>query len=140
MTSNDRRPFTSDLGLLVLRVATSGMMMTHGLGKLERWDSLVAVFADPIGLGPAISLGLAVFAELFCSIAIAAGALTRLAAIPPLVTMLVAAFIVHADDPWARKELALLYATVFASIVLLGAGRHSVDGALRATRAKRVRA
>lgn len=139
MTTKKQRALASNLGLLLLRLATSAMMMTHGLAKLERWDALSTEFADPIGLGPAVSAGLAIFAELLCSIAVAAGALTRFAAVPPLVTMLVAAFIVHAEDPFARKELALLYATGFASIVLLGPGRYSVDGMLRAPRSRRGR-
>jgi uncharacterized membrane protein YphA (DoxX/SURF4 family) len=38
------------------------------------------------------------------------GLATRLAAFPLLFTMLTAAFFIHGDDPWAKKELAVLYA------------------------------
>jgi len=34
--------------------------------------------------------------------------------------MLVAAVFVHADDPWARKELPLLFGQVFFALILLG--------------------
>ncbi len=118
---------SADLGLLVLRIATSALMAKHGISKLERWDELTTGFSDPLGLGPAATLTLAVFSELVCSVAIAAGLFTRLAALFPLATMLVAALIVHADDPWGRKELPLLYAGCYAAIVLLGAGRWSLD-------------
>jgi putative oxidoreductase len=50
-----------------------------------------------------------------------------LASIPVIITMGVAAFIVHASDPVAIKEKALLYLFAFLAIALLGAGKHSVD-------------
>jgi putative oxidoreductase len=41
--------------------------------------------------------------------------------------MLVAALIVHAPDPFSRKELPLLYATIFVIIAIAGAGKYSLD-------------
>jgi putative oxidoreductase len=41
--------------------------------------------------------------------------------------MLVAAFVVHGDDPWSKKELALLYAIPFLTLGLTGPGRFSID-------------
>jgi putative oxidoreductase len=122
-----RKALAADLGLLLLRVVASAFLLKHGLSKVEHWDTLLSDFADPLGVGSAASFVLAVFAEVFCSLLVLAGGLTRLAAIPPLITMLVAAFLVHADDPWARKELPLLFGAAFASIALLGAGRFSLD-------------
>ncbi len=52
---------------------------------------------------------------------------TRLAAIPVIITMAVAAFIVHAADPLGTKEMAILYLIAFTVIALLGAGKYSVD-------------
>lgn len=40
------------------------------------------------------------------------GLATRLATVPMMIIMLVAAFVAHADDPFGKKEPALLY--VFA--------------------------
>jgi putative oxidoreductase len=42
--------------------------------------------------------------------------------------MIVAAFIVHAADPLATKEKAILYLIGFAAIAFLGAGKYSIDG------------
>ena len=54
-----------------------------------------------------------------------------LAAVPLLVTMLVAAFVVHADDPWGKKEFALLYAIPALSLIFTGGGRFSLDQVIR---------
>jgi putative oxidoreductase len=52
-------------------------------------------------------------------------------AIPLAITMIVAAFIVHADDPFGKKELALLYLSGCLTLIFTGAGKFSVDGAVR---------
>lgn len=117
----------TDIGLLVLRLFFGGMMLTHGIPKLMGFADKMDSFPDPIGLGSPVALALAVFAEVACAILVALGAFTRLAVIPLIITMAVAAFIVHADDPLGRKELALAYLAAYAAIGLLGAGRYSVD-------------
>ena len=49
---------------------------------------------------------------------------------PPVITMLVAAMVIHGADPFAKKEFALLYFFGFLAITLLGAGKYSLDGKL----------
>jgi putative oxidoreductase len=115
-------------GLFVLRLGVGGMMLTHGLPKFQLLLDEPSRFLDPIGLGAELSLFLVVFAELVCAALIVVGAFTRLACIPLLFAMLVAAFIYHADDPFKGRELALLYGAGTLAILLLGAGRLSVDG------------
>ena len=118
----------TDVGLLLLRVGVgSFMLFAHGWGKLSSFADKADTWADPIGLGPTVSLSLAIFAEFFCSIAIILGIGTRAAAIPLLITMLVAAGIVHADDQWGKKEFALLYGWVFVALIFAGAGKYSID-------------
>ena len=118
----------TDLGLLVLRlVAGCGLAIGHGAGKLPRMMSGSFEVADPLGFGAAPSLVLATLAELVCALAVAAGLFTRWAAIPPAVTMAVAVLIVHADDPWSKKELAALYFAAFAALALAGGGRFGLD-------------
>lgn len=120
-----------DIGLLIMRLAFGSMMLFgHGLGKLISYSERASHFGDPIGLGSATSLALAIFAEFFCSIGIAFGFLTRFAAFALLFNMAVAAFIAHAGAPFARREMALLYAAAFATLLFLGSGRFSIDGLL----------
>ena len=103
-------------------------MLTHGLPKFDRLFGEGPVkFADPFGLGPEISLGLAIFAEVGCAILVMIGFKTRWATIPLMITMLVAAFYMHGSDPFSKKELSLLLFTLFLSILISGGGRYSVD-------------
>lgn len=125
-----RKEGLSALGLLILRIGGGGMMLTHGWGKLNMLMSGADQFPDPLGVGPQLSLILAVFAEFFCSILLILGAGTRLVAMPLLFTMFMAAFIIHGDDPFQKQELALLYGTIYLALILNGAGRFSLDHAV----------
>lgn len=132
-----RTDHARDLGLLILRVVTGGtMLLAHGLGKLATFSERAESFPDPIGVGTTVSLSLAVFAEVLCALLLVLGLGTRLAAIPLLITMLVALFVVHGADPFAKKELALLYAAPFLTLVLTGGGRFSVEHVLFSRRGK----
>lgn len=130
-TQKAKQEKLKDIGLLVLRLTAAGMMLFgHGFDKLVNFSAKAEHFADPLGLGMTTSLVLAVFAEFFCSVAILFGFLTRYATIPLIITMLVAAFIVHGDDPWSKKEFALVYLVPFLTLLFSGAGRYSVDAKL----------
>ncbi len=115
------------LGLAVLRILPSAFMLTHGYPKLMKLINGNTEFANPFGIGEAPTLFLAVVGEFICPVLMIIGFKTRWAAIPSAVTMLVAAFMIHADDPFATKEKALLYLVIFLVIILLGPGKYSVD-------------
>jgi putative oxidoreductase len=117
-----------DLGLLAIRLLSGGMMLTHGIPKFDRLFGEGPVkFADPFGLGPEISLGMVLFAEVGCSLLVMLGFKTRWATLPLLFTMLMAAFYAHGNDPFSDKELSLLFFTLFLSILISGGGRFSLD-------------
>ncbi len=122
----------NDIGLLVLRLGVGAfMLVAHGWGKLAGFGDLAGRFPDPIGLGSTFSLALAIFAEVLCALLVILGLGTRFAAVPLLATMLVAAFVVHADDPWSKKEFALLYAIPFLTLIFTGGGRFALDSLIR---------
>jgi len=108
------------------------MAFSHGLGKLQKalGDGPVA-FADPIGIGQELSLYLAAGTEFFLALLLCIGLFTRLVSIPLAFTMLVAAFVVHVDDPFAKKEFALLYLMPFLLFIFAGGGKYSIDGLLK---------
>lgn len=131
MTDSTRKTL-ADVGLLFLRLSVGAtMLLSHGLPKLQKWDQLSSTFADPIGVGPTVSLALAIGAEVGASIFIMLGLATRLAAIPLAFTMLVAMLVVHADDPWSKKEFAFMYLIPCVTLMLTGGGRFAVDTKLK---------
>lgn len=123
----------NDTGLLLLRLFLGlTMLFAHGIGK---WGRLFGGgdirFSDPFGVGDTTSLALAVFAEVICSILLAFGLLTRWALIPLIITMFVAAFIVHINDDFGIMERALLYGAGYVTLFLTGPGKYSIDYFLR---------
>ena len=121
-----------DLGLLVLRLGFSlPMLFGHGLGKMERLLSGSTRFADPLGIGSGLSLGLAAASEFVFAFLLAVGLMSRVSTIPLVVTMGVAFFLHHGSDPFGEKEKALLYLVGFVALFLTGPGRFSIDRLLQ---------
>jgi putative oxidoreductase len=117
-----------DIALFIARVSVGIFMLVHGLPKMISLFSAEPIqFVPVFGLSPAISLALAVFAEVFCSILLIAGLGTRLAVIPLIVTMLVAVFVIHINDPFAKQELGLHYLLVYTILFITGSGKISID-------------
>lgn len=130
MTS-ERATTLDNLGKLALRLSSGGLMLTHGIPKLMNFSAKAAKFPDPLGIGSTASLTGAVATEVGCSLLIMIGLMTRPAALPAAFTMVIAAFVVHAGDPFARKEKALLYLVMYLALACMGPGEWSVDGWLR---------
>jgi putative oxidoreductase len=142
-------------GLLILRLGVPGYLLTHGWGKVQMLlAGQLDQFGDPIGLGSPTSLVLVAFAEFFCALLVAVGLATRLAVVPVVVAMGVAAFVAHGGDPWtmgagaalfmsgaaeswASKEPALLFLIVFLALGFTGAGRYSLDHLIAGRRRRR---
>ena len=106
--------------------AFMGYYLANGLGVRG---------AEALGMSAEVSLALAVFAEVFCSILLLVGFATRLAVIPLAITMLVAVFLIHAADPLSVKEPALHYLLVYIVLLLAGSGKYSIDYVLQLKRA-----
>lgn len=124
-----------DLVLLLLRLAFGGLMaINHGWSKFSK---LLAggpyEWADPLGMGPGLSLGLASFAEFICALLLVLGLFTRLATIPLIITMLVAAFVVHIDDGFQKMEHAILFLVPYVCLLIAGPGWYSFDAQFRKT-------
>lgn len=125
----------TQISLLLLRIGLGAMMLTHGLPKLQRLFAEGPVqFAEVFGMSHGLSLGLAVFAEFLCSLFIIAGLLTRYAAIPLAVMMLVVVFVIHGADGFGKQELPLHYLMGYLILILSGGGKYAVDYLLRGKR------
>ena len=118
-----------NLASLLLRL-TFGLMMciNHGFPKLMHFSKEAGSFADPFHIGHRWSLILVLFSEVFCALLLVLGLFTRVAALVLAIEMAVAAFLIHKGHPLTVHEAALLYLSVFFSILLVGPGRFSVDG------------
>lgn len=133
----DYKASTVSTGLLILRVGIAVLMLVHGFPKLQMLFSGDIQFLGIMGMSPTSSLILAVFSEVLCSILLLIGLGTRLATIPLIITMLIAVFLVHLNDPFASQELGLLYLLAYVSIFLLGAGNYSFDAVLQRYRTEK---
>ena len=116
-----------DLALLILRISVGGMMMTHGWNKLMKFQEKSVSWPDPLHVGSSISLGMTIFAELFCAGLLVVGLFSRLALLPLLFLMTMAVFVIHAGDPFGDKEHAILFLVPYAVLFLSGPGRYSLD-------------
>lgn len=119
-----------NLTLLIARVGFGGMMLTHGWPKFVNYQERASSFPDPLGIGNEISLAMAIFSELICAALLVIGFASRLVLIPLMFTMFVAGMIVHMDDPFSRKEMALLYLVAYFVLFVTGPGKYSLDYAL----------
>lgn len=120
-------PIANDLGLLVLRILSGAVLLTHGYPKFQKIIEGNLKFGDPIGLGQIPSFYLATFAEFLCAILVMIGLYTRIALIPLIINMSVVFFIVHAADDFGTKEKAVLFLGMFIVLFLTGPGRYSID-------------
>ncbi len=122
---------SANVALLILRVFTGlSLAFAHGIHKLppsERFIEGVANMGFPT---PALFGWAAGISEFFGGIFLALGLLTRPSAFFIFITMMVAAFVRHAPDPFSVKEKALLFAIVALALVLIGAGKYSLDAVL----------
>ncbi len=125
--STDRSIASRDSLVLFLRVTISALMLSHGVPKLLSLLSGNIRFASVFGLGEGLSLSLAVFAEVICSILILFGLGTRLAVMPLIITLLIAVFHIHAADPFSKQELGLLYLVGYVILFFTGSGKYSLD-------------
>ena len=130
------RVTTLDVGLLLIRALPALVFMFHGSQKLFGMfggpgiDGFAAMLA---GLGipmPTLNAYLAASAEVFGGFLLLLGLGTRIAAIPLVVTMLVAALVVHGAAFSLQHngmEYALTLAVVTAGLAFTSAGRLSLD-------------
>jgi putative oxidoreductase len=133
----DRRQF-HDAGLFLIRAMVGVVFVFHGAQKLfgiwgghglEGFTGFLTQLQVPM---PAVSAVLAAVAEFGGGLLLIAGLATRLAAVPLVITMMVAAFKVHGQAfalP-TGMEYALTLGVVTLGLALTGPGGLSLDALL----------
>jgi putative oxidoreductase len=124
----------AQLALAALRMTVGAIMVVHGWAKLADVAGTTQSF-DRLGLpAPQLLIYLAIAGELFGGLGLAAGLLTRVAALGPLCTMVVAILTVHAGHGLLAKnggfEYPLVLLLVSGFFAINGGGRFSLDAAL----------
>ena len=129
-------PAGHELGLALVRLGFgASLALAHGVPKLTNAHGFVGRLAQGGFPAPSLFGWAAILSELVGGLLLALGLLTRPAAAFVLVTLAVAAFHVHAADPFGKKELALAYVLVALATLVAGPGRFSLDAALASRRA-----
>ena len=116
-----------NISLLLLRLWVAILMIPHGYSKLVTFAEKKDQFMPFAGMDSATSLRLVILAELFCSITIGLGLLTRFSLLPPMIAMSVAVFKAHNGDVFGDGQTAVLYLGIYLALFIAGAGRYSVD-------------
>ena len=107
-------------------------MLPHGWSKLERLIEGLSSedgvqFYHWFGIGSTASLVLTVVGELIAPLMVVIGWKSRWGSALMAITMGVAAFMVHWDDPLSDKEHALLFFIPALALALTGPGKWSLD-------------
>jgi putative oxidoreductase len=139
---------------IFLRLIIGYGSMAHGWAKLSRgpagFEKLLTVLGVPF---PHLTSWVVPFVEVLGGAAILAGVFVSMAAIPLIISMLVAMGTIHykygfssintiglnADGPVFGPpgyEINLLYIAALVSLMLTGAGRFSIDGWIRRRKGK----
>ena len=142
LIDNDLNPFIMDnnsIASLILRLGFGlYMILGHGYPKLFKFLNGDFQFAELFGLPSSVNLALAIITEFILPIFVVLGYFTRLASIPIIFTMAVAAFMANYGNPWfayqaaggGSKEMALLFLFGFLGIAFLGSGKYSLHAQL----------
>lgn len=117
----------TDLGLLLLRLSTGGLMLFHGVSKLIHGISFLVENMGAFGY--AVYIG-----EVLAPIAILLGFRTRIAAVLLAITCIVAVATAHAQEIFSVSDhggyaLELLGLYLFGALALFftGAGKYAIS-------------
>ncbi len=119
---------TLDIGLFILRLAVGGLMLFHGIAKINQGVEMIKPMLATKGLPEWSVYGLYI-AEVLAPVMILLGIWTRLAAVTILIDMVMAVFLVHSNDifslnkagAWAIEIEAFYFVTALA-LCFTGAG------------------
>lgn len=127
----------SNLGRLFLRLFVGVMFIQFGIRQLVNYSSVVGTFPSVLGMGSEATLIVMITIELVCSIMIIIGCLTRLAVIPPIVSMIIAenyiltsllpdvsVYSIHSTQP---GFLPIMFIGIYIFILIAGPGKISLD-------------
>lgn len=127
----------SNMARLFMRLFVGVMFMQFGIRHLMSYDMLVHGFPTVFGWSSQTCLILMIVIEIICSLFIMVGFLTRICAVPPIITMVAAEYyIVHNLIPQSSLYgldsvdpgyLPIMFIGIYLFILLAGPGKISLD-------------
>jgi putative oxidoreductase len=127
-----RRSRLDWLPLLLVRLCLAAVFIPSGWGKLHDLSKVTGFFTE-LGIPwPHANAGVVAVSEFGCGVLLLAGALSRLAAIPLIVSMTIAIITARRGDVHGVADLfaldELIYLALAVVVLVLGAGAISADG------------
>ena len=122
-----------DLALFFSRI-TLGLLIfiNHGIEKIFTFNSMLAIFPDPIGIGKFPSLFFALLTDGICSILIIFGLFTRISTLLLSINLFVAFVLFHKlQITDVHGELVVIYLVITILVFILGPGNISIDKLLK---------
>ena len=126
----------SNLSRLFIRLFVGVMFMQFGIRQLMNFENVMIIFPDALGMGHEMTLMLMITIEICCSLMIMFGFLTRIASIPPIISMIIAENIILTEIvhqvPYTLMStqpgyLPIMFIGIFVFIILSGPGKISLD-------------
>lgn len=126
--------YNDALGKLILRLTLGGLMLLHGIAKINKpgtVDYIGNVLSD-VGFPSALAYGVYI-GEIIAPLMIILGVYSRIAGLIIVVNMIFAILLMHSGEifsltkhgGWAI-ELQAFYLFCGAAVMFLGSGRHAV--------------
>lgn len=125
-----------NLSRLFLRLFTGVMFMQFGIRQWIYFDYIASDMIEVMGMPGDVSLGLMIAIEIVCSTLIILGLCSRLAVVPPLITMTVAENVILTSIVSVPPAMLfstqpgyvpILFIGIFVYMLLAGPGKVSLD-------------
>lgn len=127
----------SNLARLFMRLFVGVMFLQFGIRHLVNFVELSATFPTVLGFSHECSLILMIVIEVVCSLMIMVGFLTRLAVVPPIVSMIAAEYYILHDmlpnlpayglDSTDPGYLPIMFIGIYVYMLIAGPGKISLD-------------
>jgi len=121
-----------DLGKLLLRLLVGGLLILHGIHKIQAGPAAIEVLVFHHGLPPDVAYGV-YLGEVLGPVLMILGLFARVRGLLALANMIIAVWLTRAGAVWALNaqggwviELEAFYGLGGLAVALLGAGRYAL--------------
>lgn len=125
------RLLTADRGVLFLRLFVATLLFTQAITKSQDYLMIENEYPSIWGITSDQVVTIVGLLELGAGVLLAIGLFTRIAAAVMVVVMFGAAFLFFPGQTFAQAELHVVYAGIYIFLLIVGAGRFSLDSLLR---------